>query len=121
VSLAGSVKTKSGRFFPRRGCRLIQIKSGDTCPCWVSGGNARERAKTGAAAMPETRSPSPLEQQMALWLSTIAFTLCFAVWTIFSIIGVTIKRDLGLSELQYGVLIATPILTGSLVRLILGV
>lgn len=71
--------------------------------------------------MPETRSPSPLEQQMALWLSTIAFTLCFAVWTIFSIIGVTIKHDLGLSEFQYGVLIATPILTGSLVRLILGV
>ena len=26
----------------------------------------------------------------ALWLSTIAFTVCFAVWTIFSIIGVQI-------------------------------
>ena len=33
----------------------------------------------------------------ALWLSTIAFTVCFAVWTIFSIIGVQIKDDLGLS------------------------
>ena len=34
----------------------------------------------------------------ALWLSTIAFTVCFAVWTIFSIIGVQIKKDLGLND-----------------------
>jgi NNP family nitrate/nitrite transporter-like MFS transporter len=56
----------------------------------------------------------------ALWLSTIAFTACFAVWTIFSIIGIKIQQDLGLSETQFGLLIGTPILTGSLVRLILG-
>ncbi|MCU7430267.1 MFS transporter [Paracoccus denitrificans] len=62
-----------------------------------------------------------MQQQKALWLSTTAFTLCFAVWTIFSIIGITIKEELGLTEFEYGVLIATPILTGSLVRLILGV
>jgi len=57
----------------------------------------------------------------ALWLSTIAFTVCFAVWTIFSIIGVQIKDDLGLSEAQFGLLVGTPILTGSLIRLFLGV
>src|SRR6266536_720823 len=57
----------------------------------------------------------------ALWLSTIAFTICFAVWTIFSIIGVQIKKDLGLSDTQFGLLVGTPILTGSLIRLILGV
>jgi MFS transporter, NNP family, nitrate/nitrite transporter len=34
------------------------------------------------------------DQSRALWLSTIAFTVCFAVWTIFSIIGVRIKQDL---------------------------
>ncbi len=61
------------------------------------------------------------DQQRALWLSTIAFTLCFAVWTLFSIIGLSIKEELGLSEFEYGVLIATPVLTGSLTRLILGV
>ena len=66
-------------------------------------------------------TPSHADQQRALWLSTLAFTLCFAVWTIFSIIGITIKQELGLNEFQYGVLIATPILTGSLTRLILGV
>jgi MFS transporter, NNP family, nitrate/nitrite transporter len=57
----------------------------------------------------------------ALWLSTIAFTASFAVWTIFSIIGVQIQLDLGLNETQFGLLIGTPILTGSLIRLVLGV
>jgi NNP family nitrate/nitrite transporter-like MFS transporter len=54
-------------------------------------------------------------------MSTIAFTVCFAVWTIFSIIGIQIKRDLGLNETQFGLLVGTPILTGSLIRLILGI
>jgi len=57
----------------------------------------------------------------ALWMSTVAFTACFAVWTIFSIIGVQIQAELGLSETQFGLLIGTPILTGSLIRLLLGV
>jgi NNP family nitrate/nitrite transporter-like MFS transporter len=61
------------------------------------------------------------DSRRALWLSTIAFTICFAVWTIFSIIGVQIKNELGLSETQFGLLVGTPILTGSLVRLLLGV
>jgi NNP family nitrate/nitrite transporter-like MFS transporter len=57
----------------------------------------------------------------ALSMSTIAFTVCFAVWTIFSIIGVKIKADLGLTETQFGLLIGMPILTGSLVRIVLGI
>ena len=57
----------------------------------------------------------------ALAMSTIAFTVCFAVWTIFSIIGVRIKEELGLSETQFGLLVGTPILTGSLVRILLGI
>src|SRR6188474_1136576 len=61
------------------------------------------------------------DQNRALWLSTIAFTVCFAVWTIFSIIGVQIKKDLGLSDTQFGLLVGTPILTGSLIRLMLGI
>jgi NNP family nitrate/nitrite transporter-like MFS transporter len=67
------------------------------------------------------KTPTSAEQNRALWLSTVAFTICFAVWTIFSIIGVQIKKDLGLSDTQFGLLVGTPILTGSLVRLMLGV
>jgi len=66
-------------------------------------------------------SARPPGQAEALWLSTVAFTVCFAVWTIFSIIGVQIKRDLGLNDTQFGLLVGTPILTGSLIRLLLGI
>ncbi len=70
-----------------------------------------------------TREPSvsPSDQGRALWLSTLAFTVCFAVWTIFSIIGVQIKKDLALNDTQFGLLVGTPILTGSLIRLVLGI
>jgi len=61
------------------------------------------------------------DQSRALGLSTITFTACFAVWTIFSIIGVQIKQELGLNDTQFGLLVATPILTGSISRLFLGV
>ncbi|MDT0576052.1 MFS transporter [Croceicoccus sp. F390] len=65
-------------------------------------------------------SPSPGAAR-ATWLSTIAFTACFAVWTIFAIIGIGIKEELGLSETQFGLLAGTPILTGSLARVFLGI
>ncbi|MHA1544343.1 MAG: MFS transporter [Alphaproteobacteria bacterium] len=61
------------------------------------------------------------KQNQMLASSTLAFTVCFAVWTIFSIIGLQIKTDLGLSDTQFGILVATPILTGSLSRIFLGI
>jgi MFS transporter, NNP family, nitrate/nitrite transporter len=61
------------------------------------------------------------QQNQALTASTLAFTVCFAVWTIFSIIGIKIKADLGLSDTQFGILVATPVLTGSLSRIFLGI
>lgn len=61
------------------------------------------------------------QQQRALWLSTFAFTICFAVWMIFSIIGIQIKQQLGLNDTQFGLLIATPVLSGSVLRIFLGV
>jgi NNP family nitrate/nitrite transporter-like MFS transporter len=64
---------------------------------------------------------SKAQQQWALGLSTTAFTVCFAVWTIFAIIGIEIKAELGLSDTQFGLLVGTPILTGSLVRVFLGI
>src|SRR5512140_2638475 len=71
--------------------------------------------------MQEKSVVSPAGQGTALWMSTIAFTVCFAVWTIFAIIGVRIKEELGLNETQFGLLIGTPILTGSLIRFALGI
>ena len=71
-------------------------------------------------SQPASRMPATTPSR-ALAMSTVAFTVCFAVWTIFSIIGVRIKDELGLSETQFGLLVGTPILTGSLIRLLLGI
>jgi NNP family nitrate/nitrite transporter-like MFS transporter len=52
--------------------------------------------------------------------STLAFTVCFAVWMMFAVIGIPIKKALDLNETQFGLLAAMPVLTGSLIRLPLG-
>ena len=64
---------------------------------------------------------TPGQQTKSLAVSTVAFTVCFAVWTIFSIIGIKIKQNLGLTDTEFGLLVATPILTGSLSRIFLGI
>ena len=60
------------------------------------------------------------KQLSVLVMSTVAFTVCFAVWMMFAVIGIPLKAELGLNETQFGLLVATPVLTGSLVRLPLG-
>ena len=66
--------------------------------------------------MQKTRS----KQWSVLAGSTVAFTICFAVWMMFAVIGIPIKASLNLNETQFGLLAATPVLTGSLIRLPLG-
>lgn len=70
------------------------------------------------SALP-TETPPQAPRMLAL--STGAFTICFAAWTIFSIIGVRIQQEFGLSETEFGILIATPVLTGSVSRIFLGI
>ena len=53
--------------------------------------------------------------------STFAFTICFAVWMMFAVIGIPIKKQLGLNETEFGLLAAMPVLTGSLIRVPLGI
>lgn len=66
--------------------------------------------------------PSQQQKQWSvLTMNTLAFACNFAVWTMFSIIGIKIKQELNLSDTQFGILVATPILTGSVTRLPLGI
>ncbi|MEK8079965.1 nitrate/nitrite transporter [Pseudomonas sp. XK-1] len=60
------------------------------------------------------------QQGLVLGMSTLAFTICFMVWMMFAVLGVPIKELLQLNDTQFGLLAATPVLTGSLVRLPLG-
>ncbi len=68
---------------------------------------------------------SDLVQQRKAWsvliVSTLAFTVCFMVWMMFGVIGVPIKKTLDLNATQFGLLMAMPVLTGSLVRVPLGI
>ena len=63
---------------------------------------------------------SQSKQWSVLAGSTLSFTVCFAVWMMFAVIGIPIKKALGLNETEFGLLAATPVLTGSLIRLPLG-
>jgi len=56
-----------------------------------------------------------------LTLSTIAFTLMFAVWLMFGVLGIPIRKELGLTDVQLAWLSAVAILNGSLWRLPAGV
>ena len=55
-----------------------------------------------------------------LLVSTLAFTVCFMVWMMFGVIGIPIKKALNLNATEFGLLTATPVLTGSLIRVPLG-
>ena len=52
-----------------------------------------------------------------LWLSTVAFTLLFAVWLMFGILGKPIQEEFGLSEVELSWIVAAAALNGSLWRL----
>lgn len=53
--------------------------------------------------------------------STVSFTVCFMIWMMFAVVGIPIKAQLGLTEAQFGLLTAIPVLSGSLVRVPLGI
>ncbi len=68
---------------------------------------------------------SELSNQKKAWsvliVSTLAFTVCFMVWMMFAVVGIPLKKTLGLSATEFGLLTAMPVLSGSLVRVPLGI
>ena len=68
----------------------------------------------------ERMASEKYQQWSVVTASTTAFTVCFMVWMMFAVIGIPIKQSLGLNETEFGILVATPVLTGSLIRLPLG-
>ncbi|MBB5205006.1 NNP family nitrate/nitrite transporter-like MFS transporter [Inhella inkyongensis] len=65
--------------------------------------------------------PADRKAWSVLIVSTLAFTVCFMVWMMFGVIGIPIKQQLGLTATQFGLLTSMPVLTGSLVRVPLGI
>jgi MFS transporter, NNP family, nitrate/nitrite transporter len=58
---------------------------------------------------------------VVLVVTTWAFIVCFAVWLMFGVTGIPIRRELSLNALEFGLLTSTPVLTGALFRLPLGI
>jgi NNP family nitrate/nitrite transporter-like MFS transporter len=55
-----------------------------------------------------------------LALATVAFTVCFYAWSLLGPLGPDLQDAIGLSDLQVSVMVAVPVLLGSLMRIPLG-
>lgn len=66
-------------------------------------------------------NPSDRGANAVLTISTIGFTLMFAVWLMFGILAIPIRDEFGLTEGQFGWLTAIAILNGAFWRLAFGI
>ena len=67
--------------------------------------------------MNENRSATPIRE---LTLATLAFFLCFAAWGMLAPIAPKLQEQLGLSNTETAIMIAIPVVLGSLLRIPLG-
>ena len=56
-----------------------------------------------------------------LFSSTLSFTVCFMIWMMLAVVGIKVQEEMGFNQTQYGILIALPVLSGSLIRVPLGI
>jgi nitrate/nitrite transporter NarK len=56
-----------------------------------------------------------------LTLSTTAFTVMFAVWLMFGVLGIPIRKEFGLTDVQLSWITSVAILNGSIWRLLTGI
>ena len=57
----------------------------------------------------------------ALVLATLAFTACFFAWSLLGPLSPELQKSIGLSDFETAVMVAVPVLLGSLLRVPLGV
>jgi NNP family nitrate/nitrite transporter-like MFS transporter len=56
-----------------------------------------------------------------LFAAFLYFDLSFMVWVVLGPLGVQIAQDLGLTPAQKGLMVATPVLSGALLRIVMGI
>jgi NNP family nitrate/nitrite transporter-like MFS transporter len=123
------VNAGAGSFFRTMAAGRAIVRP-DRRRCPAEGCSARPARET-VAALPETTESLPMAPTASppidrrawsvLAVSTLAFTVCFMVWMMFGVIGIPIRKQLGLNATEFGLLTATPVLTGSLIRVPLGI
>jgi NNP family nitrate/nitrite transporter-like MFS transporter len=60
-------------------------------------------------------------QRRALTLATVAFFTCFFAWSLLGPLGPDLQDHLGLSEFELSVMVAVPVLLGSVMRIPMGI
>jgi len=74
-----------------------------------------------AAAAPASADAVPPHAWSVLFANTWAFTVCFMIWMMFAVVGVPLRDTvLHLSQSDFATLVAMPVLSGSLIRIPLG-
>lgn len=75
----------------------------------------------GEPGVAHTPEPQAKGSTAVVTMSTIAFTVMFAVWMMFGILAGPIRAELGINEAQYSWVLAAAILNGSMWRLPAGI
>ena len=76
------------------------------------------------AVMAPDETPVTVEEPgriRVLVISTVAFTLMFAVWLMFGVLGIPIRKEFGLTDVQLSWISAVAILNGAIWRLPAGI
>jgi MFS transporter, NNP family, nitrate/nitrite transporter len=71
--------------------------------------------------MADFRSFARAGHAPTLFAAFLYFDLAFMVWVMLGPLGVQISQDLGLSHAQRGLMVATPVLAGAVLRIVMGV
>jgi NNP family nitrate/nitrite transporter-like MFS transporter len=81
--------------------------------------NAPIALKSSAAVKVDTRAEQK-KRSAVLWLSFTGFAMLFGAWTMFGVLGIPIRKELGLTDMHLAWLSAVAILNGAIWRLPLG-
>lgn len=79
------------------------------------------RSARPASSGPDRASTTGGSSSRALALATVAFAACFYAWSLFGPLGPDLQDELAISELQLAIVVAVPVLLGSVMRIPLGV
>ncbi|WP_289016909.1 nitrate/nitrite transporter [uncultured Ornithinimicrobium sp.] len=79
------------------------------------GADATRPPAAVAAVEPDARTARTM-----LIMATLGFALCFWAWALLSPLAVTLREELGLTSFQQSLVVATPVIVGSLGRIPVG-
>ncbi len=69
----------------------------------------------------QTSTPAHKGSASTVFASFLHFDMCFTLWVLLGSLGIYITKDLGLNSAQQGLMVAIPTLSGSLMRILIGV